>query len=50
MGMHPVVQFVERVYTKGVTLAAAAMRDVEARLERHPTLGRWFVNIDCTAS
>ena len=49
-GMHPVVQFVERVYTKGVTLAAAAMRDVEARLERHPTLGRWFVNIDCTPS
>jgi hypothetical protein len=47
-GMHPVVQFVQRVYTKGVTLADAAMREVEARLKRHPTLGRWFVNIDFT--
>lgn len=44
-GMHPVVQLVERVYQKGVSLTDAAMRDVEARLDRHATLGRWFVNI-----
>jgi hypothetical protein len=44
-GRHPVVNFIDRVYKKGVTLADDAMRDVEARLERHATLGRWFVNI-----
>ncbi len=43
---HPVVQRIARVYEKGVSLADAAMRKVEARLDRHPTLGRWFVNID----
>jgi len=45
-GLHPVVQFVQRVYQKGVSLSDAAMRAVEARLDRHPALGRWFVNID----
>lgn len=45
MGMHPVVRFVDRVYEKGKSLTDAAMRGVEARLQRHPTLGRWFVNI-----
>lgn len=44
-GMHPIVQFVNRVYEKGKSLTDAAMRQVEARLDRHPTLGRWFVNI-----
>lgn len=44
-GRHPVVQFVDRAYEKGKTLSAAAMREVEARIDRHPTLGRWFVNI-----
>jgi transposase len=44
-GRHPVVQFVERTYTKGVTLNEAAMTQVEARLQRHSTLGRWFVDI-----
>ena len=45
-GVHPIVRLVERVYQKGVSLSDAAMRGVEARLDRHPTLGRWFVNID----
>jgi hypothetical protein len=45
-GMEPVVQLVDRVYAKGVALSHAAMREVEARLDRHKTLGRWFVSID----
>ena len=44
-GRHPIVSFVDRVYDKGVTLTKEAMRQVEARLVRHPTLGPWFVQI-----
>ena len=32
-------------YERGVTLTKAAMAVVEARLTRHPTLGKWFVDI-----
>lgn len=44
-GMSPVVSLVEKAYEKGVTLAKAAMKAVEARLARDETLGRWFVDI-----
>ncbi len=44
-GTHPVVPLGARVYQKGGSLTDAAMREGEARLDRHPTLGRWFVNI-----
>lgn len=49
-GMHPVVQLVSRVYPRGVSLTDEAMRKVEARLDRHATLGRWFVNIPCVVT
>ena len=44
-GMLPVVELVEKVYEKGVSLAKAAMKAVEARLTREETLGRWFLDI-----
>ena len=36
--MHPIVEFSRKVYQKAVTLSKKAMREVEARLERHPAL------------
>jgi hypothetical protein len=44
-GTHPVVKFVDKVYEKGVSLSKAAMAEVEKRLARDGTLGRWFVDI-----
>ena len=44
-GMHPIVKFVNHAYETGKSLTAAAMRGVESRLQRHATLGRWFVDI-----
>jgi len=44
-GKHPVVALVTTVYERGVTLTKAAMADLETRLTRHPTLGKWFVTI-----
>jgi hypothetical protein len=37
-GVHPVVELSRKGYAKGVSLSKAAMRAVEARLERHPLL------------
>jgi len=44
-GLSPVVTLVERAYQKGVTLTKEAMANVETRLARDATLGRWFVDI-----
>jgi len=44
-GTHPTVALVATTYERGVTLAKEAMAAVEAQLTRHPTLGRWFVDI-----
>ena len=44
-GKHPAVALVTTAYERGVTLTKEAMADVEARLTRHPTLGKWFVTI-----
>jgi hypothetical protein len=44
-GYHPVVELVSTVYQTGVTLTKDAMDQVEAQLERLPTLGKWFVDI-----
>jgi hypothetical protein len=44
-GRTPLVRVVYGVHELGVTLISAAMRVVESRLKRHPTLGEWFVDI-----
>lgn len=44
-GVHPVVQRVTTVYETGIKLTKQAMRAVEAKLERLPELGKWFVDI-----
>ncbi len=44
-GARPTVTLVTTAYERGVTLTKAAMTAVEARLTRHPTLGKWFVDI-----
>jgi transposase len=44
-GRHPVVTLVTTAYERGATLTKAAMAEVEAHLTRHPTLGKWFVDI-----
>ena len=44
-GWYPVVELSRHVYQKGVSLDKAAMRAVEARLERHPLLPKWDILI-----
>ena len=44
-GVHPVVELSRKVYDKGVSLSKAAMRAVEARLERNPLLPKWDILI-----
>jgi hypothetical protein len=43
--IHPIVEFSRKVYQKAVTLSKKAMREVEARLERHPELSKWDILI-----
>jgi hypothetical protein len=43
--LSPVVKFIDRVYQTGVRLSQQAMAALEARLERLPGLGKWFVLI-----
>jgi hypothetical protein len=45
-GLHPTVTFCEKVYEKGVRLTRQAMRDIEARLFRHPQLPNWDIVIE----
>lgn len=44
-GTRPTVALVTTAYERGVTLTKDAMAQVEARLIRHPTLGKWFLDI-----
>ena len=44
-GLYPVVQRVATVYETSVKLTHKAMRAVEAKLQRLPKLGQWFVDI-----
>jgi hypothetical protein len=44
-GRHPLVHLLTKTYHKGIRLAQAAMRQLELRLERLPTLPKWFVRI-----
>jgi hypothetical protein len=44
-GRHPFVHLITKTYRKGVRLTQAAMRQLERRLERLPTLPKWFVRI-----
>jgi hypothetical protein len=44
-GRHPVVHWLTKTYHTGVRLTQAAMRQLEHRLDRLPTLPKWFVRI-----
>ena len=44
-GLHPLVNLSRTVYQKGVALSKAAMRAVEARLERAPLFPKWDIMI-----
>jgi hypothetical protein len=44
-GVHPMVKLSRKVYAKGGSLSKAAMRAVEARLERNPLLPKWDILI-----
>lgn len=44
-GISPVVTLSRTVYQKGISLSKTAMREVEARLERHPLLPKWDILI-----
>ncbi len=45
-GNHPVVALVTTTYQSGVKLTKEAMNLVETQLQRLPSLGKWFVDID----
>jgi hypothetical protein len=44
-GIHPVVNTVTKIYETGVSLTKDAMDAIEARIQRFPELGKWFVDI-----
>jgi len=44
-GVRPSVALVTTTYERGVTLTKEVMADVETHLTRHPTLGKWFIDI-----
>ena len=43
--LSPIVKFIDRVYQTGVRLSQQAMAVLEARFQRLPGLGKWFVQI-----
>ena len=45
-GKHPLVALVTTTYQTGVKLTKQAMDLVETQLQRLPSLGKWFVDID----
>lgn len=49
-GVHPVVQLVTKTYETGVALTKDAMNAIEARIQRLPDLGKWFVEIRPSAT
>jgi len=44
-GRHPWVERITKTYAKGVRLGRQAMQAIEARVQRLPGLGKWFVGI-----
>lgn len=48
--IHPTVRLVTKLYEPGVCLAKKAMKTVEQKLVRHPTLPSWFIDIPRKAS
>jgi hypothetical protein len=49
-GLHPVVEVSRQVYDKGISLSKAAMKDIEARLQRNPELPKWDILIQPAGS
>jgi acetylglutamate synthase len=49
-GAHPVVKLVTKTYETGVSLTKDAMKAIEARIQRLPNLGKWFVEIKPSAT
>jgi len=47
-GVHPVVKTVTNIYETGVSLTKEAMNSIEARIQRFPELGKWFIDISPT--
>ncbi len=47
-GKHPVVELVTTTSQTGVKLTKEAMDAVETQLQRLPSLGKWFVDINCS--
>jgi transposase len=45
---HPVVSVITTTYKTGVRLSQAAMADLETKMNRLPTLEKWFVEISPT--
>lgn len=44
-GNHPLVQMLTKTYHTGVRLSQQAMQHLEQRLQRLPTLPKWFVRV-----
>jgi len=44
-GRHPVVHLLTKTYQAGVRLTQQAMQQLEQRLDRLPTLSKWFVRV-----
>jgi len=44
-GRHPFVHWLTKTYHTGIRLTQAALHQLEQRLERSPTLPKWFVRI-----
>ena len=44
-GRHPWVHLIVKTYRTGIRLTQQAMQQLEQRLERLPTLPKWFVRI-----
>jgi hypothetical protein len=48
-GLHPVMELSRTVYEKGISLSEMAMRPIEARLKRDPTLPKYDILINPVA-
>lgn len=44
-GLHPIVELNRQIYQKGISLSKEAMKAVEARLQRKPSLPKWDILI-----
>jgi hypothetical protein len=44
-GLHPIVTLSDTLYEKGISLGKKAMKGIEDRLHRNPSLPKWYVLI-----